>query len=77
MRLAIILIVIFSVFKAQAALITIGSFSIDETRFADSVVLVSGTSVKPPSNAEGLILTLMCRLTLLVKSRRLLTTFNF
>lgn len=40
-------------FKSSAAIISVGGYDIEDYKFADSVVLVSGSSNRPASNAEG------------------------
>lgn len=55
MKRSIFTIIIFAIMsiKANAAVISVGGFNINDYQFADSVVLVSGTAPKPASNAQG------------------------
>ncbi len=50
---SIFLVLFLLAFNANATLITVGSESYEDYQFADSTLLTTGTSIRPPMNASG------------------------
>lgn len=50
---SIFLILVMLAFNANAALISLGSYTYEDYQFADSTILTIGASIKDPSNASG------------------------